>query len=296
MNFELFFQYIVAGVTYGIIYAMVAIGFNIIYNATGIINFAQGEFVMLGGMIAVSLNGFLPLPVAICASVLITMAIGALMEVLFIRWLYRPSVLRMIIITIGISILIRETALHIWGEGVRSLPYFTGTSVTSIETAGVFISPQVLWAAGISIVMVLILNLFFNYTLLGRQMRACAANRDAARLCGINTRNMVTLSFMISAAIGAIGGCVVCPITYVQYDSGTALAIKGFTVAILGGLGNSTAAVGAGIILGILEAFSISVLPAAYKDVISISILLVILMVRPSGLFGNAEVARLKEY
>jgi branched-chain amino acid transport system permease protein len=224
------------------------------------------------------------------------MAIGALMEVLFIRWLYRPSVLRMIIITIGISILIRETALHIWGEGVRSLPYFTGTSVTSIETAGVFISPQVLWAAGISIVMVLILNLFFNYTLLGRQMRACAANRDAARLCGINTRNMVTLSFMISAAIGAIGGCVVCPITYVQYDSGTALAIKGFTVAILGGLGNSTAAVGAGIILGILEAFSISVLPAAYKDVISISILLVILMVRPSGLFGNAEVARLKEY
>jgi branched-chain amino acid transport system permease protein len=296
MNFELFFQYIVAGVTYGIIYAMVAIGFNIIYNATGIINFAQGEFVMLGGMIAVSLNEFLPLPVAICASVLITMAIGALMEVLFIRWLYRPSVLRMIIITIGISILIRETALHIWGEGVRSLPYFTGTSVTSIETAGVFISPQVLWAAGISIVMVLILNLFFNYTLIGRQMRACAANRDAARLCGINTRNMVTLSFMISAAIGAIGGCVVCPITYVQYDSGTALAIKGFTVAILGGLGNSTAAVGAGIILGILEAFSISVLPAAYKDVISISILLLILMVRPSGLFGNAEVARLKEY
>ena len=90
MNFELFFQYIVAGVTYGIIYAMVAIGFNIIYNATGIINFAQGEFVMLGGMIAVSLNEFLPLPVAICASVLITMAIGALMEVLFIRWLYRP--------------------------------------------------------------------------------------------------------------------------------------------------------------------------------------------------------------
>jgi branched-chain amino acid transport system permease protein len=275
---------------------MVAIGFNIIYNATGIINFAQGEFVMLGGMIAVSLNGFLPLPAAICAAVLITMAIGALIEILFIRWLYRPSVLRMIIITIGISILIRETALHIWGEGVRSLPYFTGTSVTSIETAGVFISPQVLWAAGISLVMVLILNLFFNYTLLGRQMRACSANRDAARLCGINTRNMVTLSFMISAAIGAIGGCVVCPITYVQYDSGTALAIKGFTVAILGGLGNSTAAVGAGIILGILEAFSISVLPAAYKDVISISILLVILMVRPSGLFGNAEAARLKEY
>jgi branched-chain amino acid transport system permease protein len=218
------------------------------------------------------------------------------MEILFIRWLNRPTVLRMIIITIGISILIRETALHIWGEGVKALPYFTGSAVTTINVAGVFISPQVLWAAGISLLMVLVLNSFFNFTPLGRQMRACAANRDAARLCGINTRNMVTLSFMISAAIGALGGCVVSPITYVQFDSGTPLAIKGFTVAILGGLGNSTAAVGAGIILGILEAFSISILPAAYKDVISIAILLMILMVRPSGLFGNVEVARLKEF
>jgi branched-chain amino acid transport system permease protein len=107
---------------------------------------------------------------------------------------------------------------------------------------------------------------------------------------------MVTLSFMLSAAIGALGGCIVSPITYVQYDSGTPLAIKGFTVAILGGLGNSTAAVAAGMILGILESFSIWVLPAAYKDVVSIAILLAILFIRPSGLFGNAEAARLKEY
>ncbi|HSB51034.1 MAG TPA: branched-chain amino acid ABC transporter permease, partial [Dissulfurispiraceae bacterium] len=127
-------------------------------------------------------------------------------------------------------------------------------------------------------------------------MRACAANRDAARLCGINAKNMVTLSFMLSAAIGALGGCVVSPITYVQYDSGTPLAIKGFTVAILGGLGNSGAAVGAGMILGILESFSIWFMPAAYKDVISITILLLILFVRPSGLFGSPEAARLKEF
>lgn len=296
MNIDLFFQYIVAGVTYGTIYAVVAIGFNIIYNATGIINFAQGEFVMLGGMSAVTLHHFLPLPAAILAAVIITMMVGALIEVLFIRWLYRPSVLRMIIITIGLSILIRESALHIWGESVRALPYFTGTSVTAIRIGEVFVSPQVLWVIGISAVMVALLNVFFNFTLLGRQMRACAANRDAARLCGINAKNMVTLSFMLSAAIGALGGSIVSPITYVQYDSGTPLAIKGFTVAILGGLGNSTAAVGAGMILGILEAFSIAVLPAAYKDVISIAILLLILFIRPSGIFGSAEVARLKEF
>ncbi len=296
MNIELLSQYVVAGITYGTIYAIVAIGFNIIYNATGIINFAQGEFVMLGGMIAVTFHHLFPLPVAIFASVIITMIVGALIEILFIRWLDKPSVLRMIIITIGLSILIREMALLIWGESVKALPYFTGTEVTSINIGGVFISPQVLWIVGISGIMVALLGFFFNYTLLGRQIRACSANRDAARLCGINARNMVTFSFMLSAAIGALGGCIVCPISYVQYDSGTPLAIKGFTVAILGGLGNSTAAVGAGMILGILESFSIWILPAAYKDAISVAILLIILFVRPSGIFGSAEAARLKEF
>ncbi|HSB51971.1 MAG TPA: branched-chain amino acid ABC transporter permease, partial [Dissulfurispiraceae bacterium] len=193
MSIELFFQYIVAGITYGTIYAIVAIGFNIIYNATGIINFAQGEFVMLGAMTAVTLHHVMPLPLAIVAAVVITSLVGALMEVLFIRWLYRPSVLRMIIITIGLSILLREVSLHIWGEGVKALPYFTGTSVTALNFGGVFVSPQVLWVVGISAVMVAILSVFFNRTLLGREMRACAANRDAARLCGINAKNMVTL-------------------------------------------------------------------------------------------------------
>jgi branched-chain amino acid transport system permease protein len=286
----------VAGITYGTIYAIVAIGFNIIYNATGIINFAQGEFVMLGGMTAVTLNQYVPMPLAILLAVVLTMIVGAVIEIVFIRWLYKPSVLRMVIITIGVSILIREIALHIWGDSVRALPYFTGSSVTSINLGGVYISSQLLWVVGVGGLAVAALTAFFNLTMLGRQMRACAANRDAARLCGIDAGNMVTLSFILSAAIGAIGGCVVCPITYVQYDSGTPLAIKGFTVAILGGLGNSTAAVGAGMILGILESFSIWVLPTAYKEAISIAILLVILFFKPSGLFGSAEAARLKEF
>lgn len=296
MNIELFFQYLVAGLTYGTIYAIVAIGFNIIYNTTGIINFAQGEFVMLGGMIAVSMQSIMPLPSAILAAVLLTMIIGALIEITFIRWLVKPSVLRMIIITIGLSIVIREAALQVWGESVRALPYFTGTAVTAINVSGVFISPQVLWVIGISSIAVVALNLFFSYTLLGRQMRACSSNRDAARLCGISAKNMVTLSFVLSAGIGALAGCVVSPITYVQYDTGTGLAIKGFTVAILGGLGNSMAAVAAGMLLGILESFSIWVMPTAYKDVISIAILLLILFVRPSGLFGSKEAFSLKEF
>ncbi len=296
MFLELFFQYLVAGLTYGTIYAIVGIGFNIIYNTTGIINFAQGEFVMLGGMTAVTLHAFLPLPLAILGAVLITMAVGGLIEIVFIRWLVKPSVLRMIIITIGISILVREAALVLWGEGVRSLPYFTGNEISALSFGGVRVSPQVLWSLGVCGVVVVLLNLFFKFTMLGREMRACAANRDAATLCGIPTRNMITLSFVLSAGIGALAGCVVSPITQTQYAIGGGLAIKGFTVAILGGLGNSMAAVAAGFILGTLESFSIWVMPTAYKDAISISILLAILFLRPSGLFGNREAFKLKDF
>jgi branched-chain amino acid transport system permease protein len=224
------------------------------------------------------------------------MVVGALIEIVFIRWLTSPSVLRMIIITIGISILTREAAVHIWGDNIRSLPYFAGNEITTIGVLGARISPQVLWVVGVCGVMVCTLHLFFKTTSVGREMRACAANRTAAILCGINPRNMVTLSFVLSAGMGALAGCVMSPITYTQYDIGTGLAIKGFTVAILGGLGNSGGAVAAGLLLGIIEAFSVSVVPLAFKDAISIAILLVILFVRPHGIFGSGEAARLKAF
>jgi branched-chain amino acid transport system permease protein len=296
MELSLFLQYLFAGITYGIIYAIVAIGFNIIYNTTGIINFAQGEFLMLGGMISISLLHFMPLPLAIAVAVIITMLVGALIEILFIRWIENPSVLRMIVITIGISIIIREAALHVWGESVRALPYFIGSAVTSVSILGTRISPQVLIVIGVCSVMVVFLSFFFKFTSIGREMRACAANRRAATLCGINVKNMVTFSFMLSAGIGALAGAVMSPITYSQYDNGTGLAIKGFTVAIMGGLGNSPGAIAAGLMLGIIEAFSISVLPLAFQDAVAIAILLIILFIRPHGLFGSSEAARLKEF
>jgi branched-chain amino acid transport system permease protein len=296
LSFEQFFQYFLSGVTSGSIYAIIAIGFNIIYNTTGIINFAQGEFLILGGMIGVSLSSFLPLPLAIAAAVVATMVVGALIDFLFIKWLKDPSVLRLIIITIGVSILIRESMLHIWDEKVRTLRHFTGTEISSVEILGAYISPQALWVLGISAVIVVSLTLFFRLTLVGRAMRACSDNRTAARLCGIRASQMVTFSFMLSAAIGALAGCAISPLTQTQYDMGAILAIKGFTVAILGGLGNSTAAVVAGLGLGLLEAFSIAVLPLAYVDAVSIAILLVILFFRPSGLFGNREASALKEF
>jgi branched-chain amino acid transport system permease protein len=296
MDANIILQYFFSGITVGSIYAVVAIGFNIIYNTTGIINFAQGEFVMLGGMIAYSLSKFIPLPMAITIAVIITAMIGGLIELLFIRTLKKPSVIQMIIITIGLSIIIKEVALHIWDEQVRALPFFTGNESSSMNILGANISPQVLWVIGVTALIVTVLTLFFKFTLAGQAMRACSENRNAASLCGINTKGMVNFSFMLSAAIGALAGCVVSPLTQTQYDMGPDLAIKGFTVAILGGLGNSGAAVSAGLILGIMEAFSVSVFPSAYQDVITICILLIILFLRPGGLFRSKQLAKLKDY
>lgn len=296
MSHDLALQYLVAGLTYGAIYAVVAIGFNIVYSATGIINFAQGEFVMLGGMIAVALSRSMPLPLAVAGAVVATAAVGALVEVAFLRWLRAPTVLRMVVITIGVSILIREGALFLWGESVRSLPYFTGDEVSAVAIGGARVSPQVFWVLGTVALIVGVLEWFYRRTLLGWEMQACAANKDAAALCGVPVRRLVTLSFAMAAAIGALAGAVVSPITYTSYAAGGPLAIKGFTVAILGGLGNSGGAVAAGLALGVVESFAVSVLPAAYKDVVTLSLLLAVLVVRPSGLFASGEAARLKDF
>jgi branched-chain amino acid transport system permease protein len=285
-------QYLLAGIATGGVYAVVAIGFSIIYNATGIINFAQGEFLMLGGMMAISLARVLPLPVAILVAVLATGLAGVVLQLVFLSWLKSPTVLRMIIITIGLSILVREAGLHIWDEKVHALPFFTGDETSSIALLGARVSPQVLWVLGLSALMVVSLGLFFRSTLLGRAMRACASNQTAARLCGIRASTVVTLSFFLAAAMGALAGCAISPLTQTRYDMGSSLAVKGFTCAVLGGLGSIPAAVAAGLVVGVLEAASVSLLPLAYKDVVALGILLAILFIRPMGLFTRRRRAR----
>jgi branched-chain amino acid transport system permease protein len=294
MNLAQIVQYSLAGITVGSIYAVVAIGFNIIYNTTGIINFAQGEFVIFGAMTAISLNKIVPLPVAIFFAVVASAVLGGVIELLFIRRIRERSVLQLIVITIGLSILIREAMLHIWDEQVRSLPFFTGNEVSSLSILGAHISPQVIWVLGTCTVIVTALTLFFKLTLTGRAMRACADDKMAARLCGINDRWMVTLSFMLSAGIGALAGCVISPVTQTQYDMGAPLAIKGFTVAIMAGLGNSLAAVVTGLFMGLLEVFMVSQFDVVYKDAVSIVILLLILVFRPNGIFGRNEISALR--
>jgi branched-chain amino acid transport system permease protein len=280
-------QYFLSGLTSGAVYAVVGIGFDIVYSATGIINFAQGDFLMLGGMIAVSLAPLMPLSLAVLCAVAATGCVGVMLHLVFIRWLRNPTVLRLIIVTIGLSILLREAALHVWDEKVRALPFFSGDETSSIAVLGARVTPQVFWVLGIAALIVAGLNLFFRFTLTGKAMRACASNVQAARLCGVDASSLVTLSFFLSASLGALAGCAVSPITQTQYDMGTSLAVKGFTCAVLGGLGSPTAAVAAGLLVGVIESFSVSVLPLAFKDVASLCILLAILVLRPQGLFGG---------
>lgn len=291
-------QFFFSGLTLGSIYAVVALGFNLIYSTTGILNFAQGEFLMLGGMTAVTLAHFTPIPVAIIGAVVAVTLCGGALELLFFRRLRHPTILQMIIITIGLSIVIREVALHVWDEQVRSLAYFTGNECSSVHVLGAGISPQVFWVLGVVGVVVLILHLFLRRSLLGRAMRACASNPEAAMLAGINTGRMRTLAFMLSAGIGALGGCVISPITMTQYDSGAGLAIKGFAAAMLGGLGRPMPGVAGGLLVGLAEAYSVYFgMPAAYKDATAFGILILVLFARPQGLFvsGTSSISRVPE-
>ncbi|WP_054032410.1 branched-chain amino acid ABC transporter permease [Desulfatitalea tepidiphila] len=290
------FQFIVTGLTVGAIYAMVAIGFNIIYNVTEIINLAQGEFVMLGGLIMVFMHVTVGLPMilAFVATVLLVTLTGTMLDRLAIKPIRQPSVMTLIIATIAASIVIKGTAMLIWGKSPYDLPAFSGR--TPIELGGVIIQPQYLWVIGFLAVVAIGLTLFFNRTILGKAMAACADNPDAARLVGINVQYMVLLSFALSAAIGAIAGMTLTPIALMDYDRGAMLAIKGFGAAILGGLGSFSGAVLGGLLIGLIESLGAGFLLSGYKDAYALIVLLLVLFLRPSGMMGNFEVTKFKRF
>jgi branched-chain amino acid transport system permease protein len=289
-------QYVVTGITVGSLYAMVAIGFNIIYNVTEVINLAQGEFVMLGGLVMVFVHVSLgvPLVLAFCLTVVLVTAVGILLDRLAIRPIRNPSVLTLIIATVGASIVIKGAAMLIWGKDPFDLPAFSGR--TPILFGGASIQPQYLWIIGFLIAVAIGLTFFFNKTIVGKAMNACADNPNAARLVGINVQHMVLLSFALSAAIGAVAGITMTPIALMEYDRGAMLAVKGFGAAILGGLGSFGGAICGGLILGLIESLGAGLLSSGYKDAYALIVLLAVLFLRPSGIMGNLEVSKFKRF
>ncbi len=286
-----FLQFMSSGLTVGAIYALVALGFTLIYKASDIINFAQGEFVMLGGMttVFVTLAG-VPLPLAASIAIVATTAIGVGLHHLAIEPARGASAVSLIMITIGASIFLRGTAQIVFDRRFHSLPPLLGAD--PIHFGGAAILPQSLVVLASATIIVTLLWLFIDRSLLGKAVVATAANRLAARLIGVDTRRIVAFSFAISAAIGAIAGILITPIALTSYDVGTLLALKGFAAAMLGGIGSALGAVVGGLLIGMIEAFAAGYLSSNYKDAVAFLIILAVLIFIPQGLFGRAKIER----
>jgi branched-chain amino acid transport system permease protein len=285
-------QFVISGVTVGATYGLAALGFTMIFNTTGILNFAQGEFVMLGGMLAVFAVSWahLPLPDAVAASVLLVTAVGTAVDRLTIRPMRGRPAVSLVIVTIGVSILLRGGAMLLFGKDTFPLAPFSGGG--PILVGGAAILPQSVWVLGITLAVLLAMKAFFDRTITGKAMLACARDRKAASLMGIDVDRMVTLSFAFSALVGGIGGVILAPVTLTAYDVGILLGLKGFAACILGGLGNPFGAVAGGLIIGVLESLGAGLLSSGYKDAVAFVILLALLFLRPSGLFGKASSER----
>ncbi|MDX1592597.1 MAG: branched-chain amino acid ABC transporter permease [Gammaproteobacteria bacterium] len=284
--FDQILQFLITGVTVGSTYALVGLGFAIIYNASGVVNFAQGEFVMIGAMSAVSLLAVgMPYPVALFGAVMITTGIGMALQKFAIEPARGATVISTIIITIGAAIFLRGAALLIWGKDIHALPSFSGEEPISIGSATML--PQNLWVMGITALMVLVVRFFFDRTLMGKAILACASNVTAAQLMGINVRMMLLFSYGLAAFLGAVAGVLLAPIAFTSYDAGIMVGLKGFSAAILGGMGNPMGAVAGGLLLGVLESLGAGLISSGYKNAIAFTIILLVLIFRPSGLFGR---------
>ena len=276
-------QFLVTGITNGSIYALIALGFVVIYSVTSVINFAQGEFAMLGALMAVSLIAAgLPQGLALVGAVIGVGIFSALLYRVGLRPARDASPLVLIIITIGAALAIRGAALVVWGTDPYQMAPFTAGS--PLQVGGAVVRLQSVWVLGTTLVLQPLLHLFFTRTMLGRSLRACAVNRLAARLMGIRTDRMALLAFGLSGAVGALGGVIIAPIIFATYDMGLMLSLKGFVAAVMGGMVNYPAAVAGGFLLGILESLGAGFISSGYKDAIAFIALFIILLSKPRWL------------
>lgn len=296
-NFGLsdYVQFVLDGLRGGAIYALVALGFVTVYRVTGVINFAQGAFITLGPLITISIfekkwfpSDGVNLAVAALLAVAITMLVGIAIERFTLYPARRALPLTKIIITIGVYLAIQGVALLIWGPQGHVLPAFTTLEMAdqSFRFSGLLVKAQSLWIWGTVAATLALLALFFERTMLGKAMRACAVNPLAARLMGIRVDTMATFAFAIAAILGSIGGIVLGPVTRPTYDMGLDLGLKGFVAAIIGGLVNFPMAVMGGLLLGVLENMWAGVTQAGFKDLFAFVVLIVMLLIRPHVLSG----------
>jgi branched-chain amino acid transport system permease protein len=283
-------QFTMSGIGVGCAYGLVGVGFAVIYNATGILNFAQGGFVMLGGMLTFVLLTRLGLPL-MAAAALATAAVGALgycMEVVIVRPMRQRQapVFMLILATLALQIVMENVTSYAIDSDPHILPPISSVS-EPLAIFGALINPQTIWIIAVSLAMVFGLNIFYRRTLLGKAMRACAINPGVARVLGIQVERVTAAAFGLSAILGAVAGILIAPTQYTAFYIGISFAINGFAAAIIGGLGNPIGAFIGGIVLGLLQTGGVVFIDSGYKDVVAFSIILLLLVLRPHGLFGS---------
>jgi branched-chain amino acid transport system permease protein len=284
-------QLLVAGIGTGSIYALIALGFNVVFKSTGAMNFAQGEWVVMGGMISAMLFGaFSNIGLACLVTVLIVTIVGILSERLVIWPLRRPTPLMITLVSIGLGICTRSVVMLVLGKQPVGYPGFSQTA--TLTWGGVSVQTQTLWIVGLTAAFLLVTHLFFERSIMGKALRAAAADREAAAIVGVRVETTVLLSFSIAAFAGALAGAIITPLTLSSYDQGAMFGFKGFSAAMLGGIGSLPGAVVGGLALGLLEAFGSFYISSDFKDAIAFAVLLLILFVRPSGFLGRADVVK----
>lgn len=289
---EKLLQLVFAGISTGAIYALVAVGFNVIFKSTDAINFTQGEWVMMGGMIAATgvAAATFPIWLACLVAVVAVAMIGGISERLTVYPMRRPTPIMITLVTIGLAICSKSLVMLVIGKLPTGYKAFTGEA--PIRIGGAAIHPQTFWIIGIAAAFMVGAHFFFERTTLGKAMRAAAADRQAAALVGISARRATMYAFVIAAAAGAIAGVIITPLTFMVYDNGTILGFKGFSAAMLGGLGNLYGAVVGGLTLGVIESLAGGYISSQYKDAVAFLVLLFVLFVRPSGIVGQRDITR----
>lgn len=283
-------QLVFSGLAHGAVYGLVALGFVAVFAVREIVNLAQGEYAALAGLSAISAVAVgVPLLLAAVLVVPFVVGVAVLLERLCIAPVKRMTPLVSIILTLGISTALKAVMLLVWGPQARGLPAFPGRDVL---LAGVSIRGQELWILGIAAVVGGAVVWFYEKTLYGKALRACAEQPIAARLVGISPRTATMVAFAIAGLVGAVAGVVGSPIYFSSWDYGLALGLKGFVAATLGGLVSLRVAMFGGLLLGVLENLVAGYIDTGFRDAVAFLVLLLVLLVRPQGLVLKASGVR----
>ena len=286
-NLAINLQILFSGLAVGAIYSLVALGFVLIIRATNVVNFAQGDFAMLGAFAMMTLLTLLKLPYWL--SFLLALAVMTVFGVIFNYGVYYPlrnrSFLPVIISTLGASIFLQNTVLAVFGPQAQPLEKVFKSS--GFEVGGVFLDSQYLVILAVTVVAVAFQYFLFEHTLLGKKLQATSQDKDMARLLGIPVAWMIAITFIYSATLGGLAGILIGPVLFVSIGMGSIIALKAFSATIIGGFGDVTGAIVGGLLLGVVESFAGAYISVPYKDAFGFLLLFIFLLIRPQGIFGE---------